>query len=404
MSCLDLYLDLEDITQEEREASLENVSFGGFLRGERANTSRNRDEEETPLFAQDDCREESNSDYIAPSESEEDCDVSGESDFEKSDDERLENEERDCNSLPRRHVYKAKHAVKLWNIHHKREYTVTASSPRTWAMGCRTFNVESEDGEPPCEWKMRVSLKAHGLHEIVRWHDAHNCMTPVNDNDNRCVDASLIARLIRRKVEDNVDYTVASAQKDMKTLLKVDVPYKRAWHGRRKAIEAVYGDWTSNFKELPRLCEESQYTMHDATGCLYLLQVWAYERFKRIVPQRKGVDYLIDETAPLAQRWECRYTYDDAPRSSTPPFRDQLTSLRVEDGEVLNNICVSTEKFREKREDENLLDEELDKHLDDIINQTYAALTLGANDEMEVEDTQILVDEDPCLPSQPPPS
>ncbi|CAI9094375.1 OLC1v1030100C1 [Oldenlandia corymbosa var. corymbosa] len=252
------------------------------------------------------------------------------------------------------------------------------------------------------------------------------------------------------------------------------------------------------------------------------------------------------------RRWECRYTYGDAPRSSTPPFRDQLTSLRVEDfrwqpyahvlhrlpdfctqgqaiwttrcwmfcwairephesgrvvrqfgyiqdvpkrpmikdnaaflldhahsmsgypsnnwedhhsavrrhwnrreefvlrdleegdpgsvyegyyewfmvntvrlisnpgnyepqgyetfssrvklyGEVLNNIRVSTERFREKREDDNLLDEELDKHLDDIINQTHAALTLGANDEMEVDDTQILVDEDPFFPSQPPP-
>ncbi|CAI9095113.1 OLC1v1030974C1 [Oldenlandia corymbosa var. corymbosa] len=75
----------------------------------------------------------------------------------------------------------------------------------------------------------------------------------------------------------------------------------------------------------------------------------------------------------------------------------------VSTGEVLNNIRVSTEKFIEKRKDENLIDEELDKHLDDIINQTHAALTLGANDEMEVEDTQILVDEDPSLTSKLPP-
>ncbi|CAI9112482.1 OLC1v1012938C1 [Oldenlandia corymbosa var. corymbosa] len=53
-------------------------------------------------------------------------------------------------------------------------------------------------------------------------------------------------------------------------------------------------------------------------------------------------------------------------------------------GEVLNNIHVNSEKFREKREDENLLDEELDKHLDDIINQTHVVLTLGANDGMDV--------------------
>ncbi|CAI9112630.1 OLC1v1013100C1 [Oldenlandia corymbosa var. corymbosa] len=814
MSCSDLYIDLEDITQEEREASLENVSFGGFPRGERASTSRNRDEEETPLFAQDDYREESDSDYIARSESKEDCDISGESDFEESVDERLENEERDCNPLPRRHVYSQigkwdasyvdndEFALKMWD-----------ETPEGMDIGV-CFKSQSEakhaDGEPPCEWKMHVSLKARGLHEIVRWHDAHNCMTPVNDNDNRCVDASLIARLIRRKVEDNVDYTVASAQKDVKALLKVDVPYKRAWHGRRKAIEAVYCDWTSNFEELPRyiaalkftnpenvvewewkegqedrnagllsamsqmdewrdlgdgghflclrhvcsnlvsrynskkvkrLCwkmgttlsrvkynrlraeliefkpaaweylrgiggsnwarlkaglrrwsiattnisesynnalkgvrflpiralidatfrktvkfyrEEqlsarncmtpippdlwkkyekmnnkaasfeatpfdgndamwrvvtatqlsgrdgslhtvnydehrcscrkriematpasgSQYdyqpkhlhpgpiqdkmlycqTKHrsqavyenkipdiktfrlkgrsswprlriwisvvDTVGDRHCWLVWAYERIERIAPQRKGVDYLIDETAPLAQR----YTYGDAPRSSTPPFRDQLTSLRVEDfrwqpcahvlhrlpdfctqgqaiwttrcwmfcwairephesgrvvrqfgyiqdvpkrpmikdnaaflldhahsmsgypsnnwldhhstvrrhwnmreelisnpgnyepqgyetyssrvklyGEVLNNIRVSIKKFREKREDENLLDEELDKYLDDIINQAHVALTLGANDEMEVEDTQILVDEDPSLPSQSPP-
>ncbi|CAI9087258.1 OLC1v1021285C1 [Oldenlandia corymbosa var. corymbosa] len=132
-----------------------------------------------------------------------------------------------------------------------------------------------------------------------------------------------------------------------------------------------------------------------------------------ILPNPSGIPKVnLEDESPSPWRdkngrnnWmiQPRYTYGDAPRSSTPPFRDQLTSLRVEDGEVLNNIRVSTEKFREKQEDENLLDEELDKHLADIINQTHDALTLGANDEIEVEDTQILVDEDPSLPSQPPP-
>ncbi|CAI9114776.1 OLC1v1015574C2 [Oldenlandia corymbosa var. corymbosa] len=101
MSCMDLYIDLEDITREEREASLENnVLFSGFPRRERASTSRNRDEEETPLFSQDDYMEESDLDYIAPSESEEDREVSGNSDFDESDDELLETEETDLNPAP----------------------------------------------------------------------------------------------------------------------------------------------------------------------------------------------------------------------------------------------------------------------------------------------------------------
>ncbi|CAI9089864.1 OLC1v1024513C1 [Oldenlandia corymbosa var. corymbosa] len=235
MSCLDLYIDLEDITQEEREASLENVSFGGFPRGERASTSRNRDEEETPLFAQDDCGEELDSDYIAPSESEEDCDVSGESDFEESDDER----------------YIA--ALKFTN----------------------------PDTVVELEWK--------------------------------------------------------EGQEESK---------KQSTRISESQIGEIHSKQSTRISEI-RIAKN---------------------------PRCRG---------PLC-----------------PTQRDQLTSLRVEDGEVLNNICVSTEKFREKREDENLLDEELDKHLDDIINQTDVALTLGANDEMEVEDTQILVDEDPSLPSQ----
>ncbi|CAI9099132.1 OLC1v1035903C1 [Oldenlandia corymbosa var. corymbosa] len=382
LSCLDLYIDLEDITHEEREASLENnMSFGGFPRGERASTSGNCDEEETPLFAQDDYMEESDPGYRAPSESKEDRDFSAESDFEESDDELLKYEERDLNPLPQRHVYnkmgkwdascvdkdefalkmwdetpegmdigvcfksqsEAKHAVELLNIHHKREYTVAASSPKTWAVRCRTLNVESEDGKPPCEWKVRVSLKDHGLHEIVRWHDAHNCMTPVNDNDNRCVDASLIARLIRRKVEDNVDYTVALAQKDVKTLLKVDVPYKRAWHGRRKAIEAVYGDWTSNFEELPRYIAELKFTnpvtvvewewkegqeaSFDATLFDGDDARWRAVTATRL-SDRGGSLHMVNYDE---HRWECWYTYGDVPRSSLPPFRDQLTSLRIED-------------------------------------------------------------------------
>ncbi|CAI9105401.1 OLC1v1004314C1 [Oldenlandia corymbosa var. corymbosa] len=320
-----------------------NVSYMLNLyhtRGEHASTSRNRDEEETPLFAQDDYREESDSDYIAPSESEEDCDVSGESDFEESDDE-------------------------------------------------RTFNVESEDGELPCDWKMRVSLKAHGLHEIMRWHDAHNCMTPLNDNDNRCVDASLIARLIKRKVEDNVDYTVAPAQKDVKTLLKVDVPYKRAWHGRRKAIEAVYGDWTSNFEELPRYIAALKFTNPET------VVEWEWKEGQEVHRHwNRREEYVLRdlEEGDPGSVYEGYYEWfivNTIGLISNPgnyePQGYETSSSRVKlYGEVLNNIRVSTERFREKREDDNLLDEELDKYLDDIINQTHAALTLGANDEMEV--------------------
>ncbi|CAI9108980.1 OLC1v1008702C1 [Oldenlandia corymbosa var. corymbosa] len=274
MSCLDLYIDLEDITHEKREASLENnVSFGGFPRGECAGTSRIRDEEETPLFAQDDYRKELDPDYIALSESEEDCDVSGESDFEESDEEREPHESGRVlrqfgyiQDVPKRPMIKDNAAFLLDHAHNMSGYPSN------------------------------------------NWVDHHSAV-------------------------------------------------HRHWNRRKEYVlrDLEEGD--------PGFVYEGYYE-------------WFMVNTVRLISNPKNYE----------------------------PKGYKTSSSRVKSyGEVLNNIRVSSEKFREKREDENLLVEELDKHLNDIINQTHVALTLGANDEMDVEDTQILIDEEPSLPSQPPP-
>ncbi|CAI9087752.1 OLC1v1021907C1 [Oldenlandia corymbosa var. corymbosa] len=72
-------------------------------------------------------------------------------------------------------------------------------------------------------------------------------------------------------------------------------------------------------------------------------------------------------------------------------------------GEVLNNIHMSSEQFRDDRDKKNLLDDQLEEPLNEIIDQTYDALTLGPNDEIDMDDTQILVDDEPSLSSQPAP-
>ena len=41
-------------------------------------------------------------------------------------------------------------------------------------------------------------------------------------------------------------------QADVQREYGVAVSYKMAWHGRRKAVEDVYGGWEENFQQLPR--------------------------------------------------------------------------------------------------------------------------------------------------------
>ncbi|CAI9105077.1 OLC1v1003927C1 [Oldenlandia corymbosa var. corymbosa] len=75
------------------------------------------------------------------------------------------------------------------------------------------------------------------------------CFKNKEEAKNEC--ETLIAHLIRHKVELDPDSEVKLIQEEVKDRMHVDVPYHRAWEGRRKAIDLVYGDWVSNFDILP---------------------------------------------------------------------------------------------------------------------------------------------------------
>ncbi|CAI9115359.1 OLC1v1016247C1 [Oldenlandia corymbosa var. corymbosa] len=88
--------------------------------------------------------------------------------------------------------------------------------------------------------------------QIVTWVSEHNCMNAIAENNNQNVSTTLIAYHIRNKFELDPDYEVKLIQEEVKDQIHVDVPYHRAWEGRKKAIDLVYGDWISNFDILPR--------------------------------------------------------------------------------------------------------------------------------------------------------
>ncbi|CAI9106541.1 OLC1v1005725C1 [Oldenlandia corymbosa var. corymbosa] len=99
----------------------------------------------------------------------------------------------------------AKSGIAAWNIEQKREFYVKESDGSTWSIWCKSLKESTPKGYVPCRWK----------------------------------------------VELDPDYEVKVVQEEVKDRMHVDVPYHRAWEGRRKAIDLVYGDWVSNFDILP---------------------------------------------------------------------------------------------------------------------------------------------------------
>ncbi|CAI9089406.1 OLC1v1023973C1 [Oldenlandia corymbosa var. corymbosa] len=106
----------------------------------------------------------------------------------------------------------AKNGIGAWNIEQKREYYVKESDGNTWYIWCKFLKDSTLKGYVPCRWKVRASLKDHGLWEIV-----NGCPnTIVAENNNRNVSTTLIAHLIRNKVELDSDYEVKLVQEEVK--------------------------------------------------------------------------------------------------------------------------------------------------------------------------------------------
>ncbi|KAI3510380.1 hypothetical protein L1887_17323 [Cichorium endivia] len=151
-----------------------------------------------------------------------------------------------------------KKAVTLWSINQNREFKVYESKNSKWVAKCKTLGDEGESSSsmhhtPPCQWYIRaIKKKSHNMWQITRWVDAHNCFGSCIGNNNRNLNSATIASYILHSIRKDVAYPVKHIQADIKNSLNVDVSYGKAWHGRRKAIETIYGTWESNFAELPK--------------------------------------------------------------------------------------------------------------------------------------------------------
>ncbi|CAI9115146.1 OLC1v1015983C1 [Oldenlandia corymbosa var. corymbosa] len=138
----------------------------------------------------------------------------------------------------------AQAAVGEWNLVHGRTFRVKTSSKRTWYVECETcgpkYPKERLHGYD-CLWKARVSLqKATDTWKMVVWSDSHNCLGANKRNESRNVTSSMIARLVAQNVRKHPDFAVAQIQIEVLKRYQVECSYKKAWHGRRKALEALY--------------------------------------------------------------------------------------------------------------------------------------------------------------------
>ncbi|XP_071723901.1 uncharacterized protein [Rutidosis leptorrhynchoides] len=146
-------------------------------------------------------------------------------------------------------------AIAIWSTRREREFRTTRSDRTTWAAECvnrpNTRSNEPHDGII-CNWKIRASFKSeYRTWQITMWCDGHNCEGAENEREDRNISQAHVAHVIMGKIRDRPNYPIKSIVEDCEAAFGCKIGRKKAWDGKRVAMNHVYGDWETNFRQLP---------------------------------------------------------------------------------------------------------------------------------------------------------
>ncbi|CAI9115199.1 OLC1v1016038C1 [Oldenlandia corymbosa var. corymbosa] len=286
-------------------------------------------------------------------------------------------------------------AIEDWNIYHNRQFYVLSSGRKSWSAECATRRMQTPIGQSTCAWRMRASLKKNGLWQIVSWVDRHNSVGVTRHNDHRNLRSKLIARLIRRSVENDPGFKVKSIRDAVKEAYKVDVKYKKAWHARRKAIEACYGSWIDNFTELPWTGRGgNNWELHHRE----YIEKWNNRADSIVAGSSSAQSSTDDDYLPWYETNTIKFIKDPNKYNfQEEGYREHSDRAKFY-ADALGDICKKVEDYK-KSEDvcQNSVCTNL---LLELTSHSMSALSLGAHEMPILIPTQSLVDLQP-QPSQP---
>ncbi|KAK9079777.1 hypothetical protein SSX86_001450 [Deinandra increscens subsp. villosa] len=128
------------------------------------------------------------------------------------------------------------YVVRQWNIKNGKEIHLEESRPKRFKAMCKINAHDYVSATPntqPCNWMVFAKRSA------------------IRKNNTSLTTKTLAAYIHHATIAD-ITYPAKQIQAYCKETLSVDVTYIKAWRARKKAIDNIYGNWESNFQELPK--------------------------------------------------------------------------------------------------------------------------------------------------------
>ncbi|KAG5610536.1 hypothetical protein H5410_021817 [Solanum commersonii] len=151
---------------------------------------------------------------------------------------------------------KLKRAVTIWSLHKNKEFKVVTSTKSLWVVRCKFYSLLG------CLWFLRGRKVGDNLWKIGKYVENHRCETEGLSSGHANLNTSLIASLFLNQIRKNPKYLVVDVTSKVHEKFGHQVTYRKAWLGRQRAFELVYGDFEKSFSDLPKFFIAFQYFNH----------------------------------------------------------------------------------------------------------------------------------------------
>ena len=136
--------------------------------------------------------------------------------------------------------------VKMYSIQRNQFYSTVTSNENVLHLRC----------QKKCGWSLRATKTNNNSHTfaIVTYKGPHrpNCVSQVASSDHRHLDSSIMCEYVKSFVSKDPCIKVEFIQELISKQFHYDVPYRRAWYAKQKAIAEVFGDWENSYERLPQ--------------------------------------------------------------------------------------------------------------------------------------------------------
>ena len=153
-------------------------------------------------------------------------------------------------------------AIKKYHMEILADFTVDKNNSGRYVILCRQ--------KPIFPFRLTASYrKRSDSWEIGSIDPLHTCITTVPTQDHQKLSSQLICQEILPLISKDPSLKVSTIISHITTRFNYTPSYRKAWIGRTKAVELVYGNWEESYKELPRFLVALKYY---APGTVIILE------------------------------------------------------------------------------------------------------------------------------------